>query len=494
MLEEKERRRTTAAAEAALESEAATTGARLATFVRAAWHVLEPKTPLKWGWALDAICEHLEAVTAGRIVRLLINVPPGCMKSMLVNVFWPAWEWGPRGLAHLRYVGVSHADHVSIRDSLKMRRLVESDWYRRRWPSVVLVKRGEARFDNDALGFRIAVPAESVTGERGDRVLIDDPISAVDANSDAMLSRRENWFREAVRNRVNDPETSATVIIMQRLHDRDTSGIILSGGFDYVHLCLPMEFEADRRCRTTIGFVDPRQHDGELLFPERFSREHVEAEKVMLGAFGVAGQFQQRPIPRGGAIFRAAWCQTRWREWPDLSWRMIFADTAQKIKEQNDWSVFQCWGRGRDRKIYLLDQIRGRWEAPDLLSRARAFWRVHVAHNGPQYGALRGMRIEDKSSGTGLVQQLRRGGDNIGPIPVTGIERTAGQDKRSRAFDACPYFEAGMVILPADAHWLPEYERELFGFPRAAHDDQVDPTMDAVKEMAVGGVSMTDVL
>lgn len=481
------------AAEKALDEEVELGRSSLANFVKAAWHVLEPGTELKWGWALDAMCKCLEAVTDGRIKRLLINVPPGMMKSLIVNVFWPAWEWGPRGMGHIRYIGVSFAlDGLSDRDSRKMRKLITSDWYQNRWP-IGLTKNTETEFETEAMGFRLASPADSSTGKRGDRLLIDDPINPEWANRENYIADRERWFRETIRSRINDPETSAIVIIMQRLHQKDTSGIILEEGFDYVHLCLPMEFESNRRCEIHLDgdlfFSDPRKYDGQLVFPERFTREYVEEEKKLLGEYGIAGQFQQRPAPRGGGIFKRSYFIARWEELPSMRYRIIFVDTASKTKEQNDFSVFEEWGLGKfDNKAYLCDLMRGKWEAPELLKAARVFWKKCHSRNRLVYGVLRNMRIEDKSSGIGLLQQLRRGDAATGatPIPVKEIPRNAGLDKIARARDIAPYCEAGLVLLPKDEPWLPELERELFTFPKAGHDDQVDPFCDAVAEFFGG--------
>ena len=485
-------------ADAALQADTEAGRASLANFIKAGWHVLEPSTPLKWNWAIDAMCRMLELVTAGEILRLLVNVPPGMMKSLILNVFWPAWEWGPKDLAHLRYIGVSHNDTNSTRDNRKMRSLIQSEWYQRRWP-IALTKAAEDYFENDKLGFRQAAPAASVTGLRGDRVLIDDPINSEDVNRDGVMQARENWFRETIRNRLNDPEKSAIVVIMQRLHARDTSGIIIDDKFGFKHLCLPMEFESGRRCVVTVDgdevFRDPRKNDGDLLFPDRFTRQYVDDEKVRLGEFGFAGQMQQRPVPRGGATFRRSYFGQRWHELPEMKFRRIYVDTAQKIKQQNDFTVFECWGVGKpDGRAYLCDLLRGKWESPELLKVARLFWRKHQDLNRLVYGALREMKIEDKSSGTGLIQQLRRGDPQRGepPIPVKEIPRTAGHDKVSRALDVAPYCEAGLVVLPAEAPWLAEFELELFSFPKAAHDDQIDPFCDAIADLCGGPARIMD--
>ena len=444
----------------------------LASFARQAWKVLEPTTQLKWGWALDAICLHLEAVTDGRITRLLMNVPPGTMKSLLTGVIWPAWEWGPRGLPEMRYVGTAHEETLAIRDSRKCRDLIKSEWYQTLWP-LPLDKAvdGKREFGNTRKGIRQARAFTSLTGVRGDRVIIDDSLSADGANSDAKLEAVKTTFLETVPTRINS-DASAIVVIMQRLHEKDTSGIILGDGLPYVHLCIPMRFEPDRRCTTSIGWTDPRTATGELMFPERFGEAQVSELERTLGTYGAAGQLQQRPVPRGGGMFKDSW----WRFYtvaPEMLHRCMFADTAQKTAEANDWSVFQVWGMSVTNQIYLIDQIRGKWEAPELLTQARAFWRKHQHSDR---APLRGMWVEDKSSGTGLIQTLAREG-----VPVIPMQRN--KDKISRANDVLPIVESGQVYLPQNAEFLSAYMAEFGTFPMGAHDDQIDPTIDAISNM-----------
>lgn len=277
----------------------------LAHFAKRAWRVLEPSTDLKWGWVLDAICLHLEAVTNGDITRLLMNVPPGSMKSLLTGVIWPAWEWGPRGMPHMRFVGTAHEETLAIRDSRKCRDLIKSEWYQSLWPLPLASDLdGKREFGNIHKGVRQARSFTSLTGVRGDRVILDDPISADNANSEAKLEAAKISFTETLPTRINDAEKSAIVVIMQRLNEKDVSGIILEKGLPYVHLCIPMRFEADRRCTTAIGWTDPRTEDGELMFPERFPEKQVRELEANLGEYGTAGQFQQRPAPRGGGMFK----------------------------------------------------------------------------------------------------------------------------------------------------------------------------------------------
>ena len=449
-------------------------------FARMSWHILEPGAPLKWGWAVEAICDHLQAVAEGHINRLLMNVPPGCMKSLLTGVMWPAWCW--TRWPHRRYLGTAHAERLAIRDSTKCRRLITSDWYQKRWPITLMSdSNAKLKFENSFTGFREAMPFTSLTGSRGDALIIDDPLSVDDGNSEAALLAAEITFFESVPTRLNNDD-SAIVIIMQRLHEKDTSGLVLERMPDtYVHLCLPMEFEPDRRCVTPI-FIDPRIETGELLFPERFNAAKVAELQLSLGSYGSAGQLQQRPSPRGGGLFKEEW----WKYWtvePDCVYRTIYADTAQKVKIQNDYTVLQCWGRTTTGRAALLDQVRGKWEAPELLTQSRAFYNKHRAGTN---GVMREMKVEDKVSGTGLIQQLQREG-----LPVRGIQRD--KDKITRAMDAIPLIEAGNAILPANAPWLSDYLKEFSAFPNGAHDDQIDPTCDAINDM-MGQISIFDVV
>lgn len=439
----------------------------LADFARMAWPTLEPATPLKWGWVLDAVCDHLEAVSRGETTNLLMNVPPGSMKSLLTGVIFPAWEWTTR--PELRYLGTAHKQDLAVRDNMKCRRLIQSDWYQSRWPiELTSDQNAKTKFENAATGFREAMAFASMTGSRGDRVMLDDPHSVDDANSPARLAGDITTFREALPSRVNN-DKSAIVIIMQRLNEADVSAVAIELGYD--HLCIPMRFEPGRS-KWFVGTGDPRTVEGELMFPERFPEEQVEKLERTMGSYAVAGQLQQRPAPRGGGIIKTAWFGS-YDALPDLEWRTIYADTAQKTGQQNDYSVFECWGRTDTGQAVLIDLLRGKWEAPELLAEARKFWLKHqAAHHSP----LRAMKVEDKVSGTGLIQTLRREG-----IPILPIQRN--RDKITRAFDAAPFIEAGNVLLPTWSDWLDGFLAEIATFPSGANDDQLDPMFDAIADV-----------
>ena len=210
------------------------------------------------------------------------------------------------------------------------------------------------------------------------------------------------------------------------------------------------------------------------MFPERFSEEQVKELEATLGTYGAAGQLQQHPSPRGGGIINTAWFRF-WKSLPQLEFRFITADTAQKTDTRNDWSVLQCWARSTVGNAVLIDQIRGKWESPELIVNARSFWIKHLNDQSifASKAQLRGMYVEDKVSGTGLIQTLRREG-----IPVIAVQRN--KDKISRGYDVAPFIESGNVMLPQDAPWISDFLSEVELFPSGAHDDQVDPMCDAI--------------
>jgi len=447
-------------------------GRSLADFAKRAWRVLEPATPLKWGWALDAICLHLEAVTDGRIPRLLVNVPPGMMKSLLTGVIWPAWEWGPKGKPETRFLGTSHKEALAVRDSMKCRRLIQSEWYQTLWPTrLTSDQNAKTKFENDATGFREAMAFTSMTGSRGDRVILDDPLSADDANSDAALEKADLSFTEALPSRVNN-EASAIVVIMQRLHQRDTSGIILDRKMPYVHLCLPMRFEADRRCVTPI-FTDPRTYDGELLFPERFGEAQVADLEKTLMAYATAGQLQQRPTPRGGGMIKRQWLPIvkaipagcRWvRAW----------DLAATATDQAAWTAGVKMGKTPDGRYIIADVRRIQGSANDV----EQLLRSTASQDGTE---VRGSIPQDPGqAGKAQVQYLIK--------QLAGFAYTASPesgDKATRAEPLAAQAEAGNVML-LEGEWNQAFIEEAETFPRGKFKDQVDAASRAFAELVSG--------
>jgi predicted phage terminase large subunit-like protein len=285
-----------------------------AQFVQMAWRVIEPGTPLKWNWHLDAMCAHLEAISRGQLrPRLIINVPPGSSKSTIVTVLWQAWEWGPLGKRHHRYVTTSF-DLLNVkRDTSKTLDVIRSRWFRQLWPEVELKTEGVLSFSNMDTGSRLGVAFKSITGKRGDRLIVDDPHSVDGAESETQREAAVLRFIEGGLNRTNDWETSAIVIVMQRLHEGDLTGELLARDYGFIHLMIPMEFEPARCCTTPLqvddgrggkkDWTDPRSYDGEIMDKGRISEAQIVDIKKS-GEYSWNGQYQQRPAPRKGGMFK----------------------------------------------------------------------------------------------------------------------------------------------------------------------------------------------
>lgn len=455
--------------------------ASLAVFARRAWPILEPATELKWGWALDAVCEHLEAVSAGQIRRLLANVPPGSMKSLLTGVIFPAWEWGPLGRQSLRYLGTAHKETLAVRDNLKCRRLIQSGWYQRLWPvTLTSDQNAKTKFENDKTGFREAMAFTSMTGSRGDRVILDDPHSVDDANSPARLESDIVTFREALPSRVNN-DRSAIIIIMQRLHEKDVSAVALDLGYE--HLCIPMRFEPERRCVTSIGWRDPRTEEGELMFPERFPETQVRELERTLGSYATAGQLQQRPAPREGGLFKRHWFEIidavpvgprrRVRAW-DL------AATKKATSNDPDWTAGVLMSRVQDGSFMIEHVERLRGSPMEVKATIRS--RASTDPKGTVIRLPQDPGQAGKDQAETFVRELAG--------HAVKIERPTG-DKATRAMPAAAQAEAGNVKIvrtrdPQRDAWIEPFLDELCMFPGGAHDDQVDAFADALNELALG--------
>lgn len=462
---------------AAIYAEARERCSSLYGFIREAWPVLEPSTPFVGGWVLKALCDHLEAVSDGRILRLLVTIPPGMMKSLAVSVFWPAWEWGPLGRPGFRYLTTSFSEANVTRDAVKMRRLVTSDWYARLWGDHVVLagdQNAKLRYENTRSGVREGRSFGSTTGARADRVIIDDPHSVDTAESDTAREAAVVTFKEAIVDRLNNPAASAIVVIMQRLHQRDVAGAILAGDMGYEHLNLPMEFEPERRCMTRIGFVDPRDEDGELLFPERFPAETVEALKRDKGSYAWASQYQQRPAPRDGGMFKPEWFDIV-AEIPDgctfvRAWDL--AATVPSAGRNPDWTVGLKMARCRQGIFYVAHVARMRGTPLEvqrlILEMAKAdgrATRIELPQDPGQAG---------KAQAGALTRALA--GYPVRATPVTG-------SKTTRAEPAAVQAQAGNVKLVSGG-WNRAFLEELAVFPSGAHDDQIDAFADALNALA----------
>lgn len=463
-------------------------------------------------WHHQLVADVVDDVIAGRKTNVVIEVSPGSSKTELVVINLIA-----RGLAvnpRARFLHLSGSDTLASLNSSTAREIVLSDEYQALWPLKIAddakaKKRWNVLVDGhpaggvyatalggQVTGFRAGHMAEGFQGA----ILIDDPIKPEDAFSRVKIDAANRKLLTTVKSRRANPDTPI-ILVMQRIAERDPAGFIragnLQGRWDVVRIPAVLT-EADvARLAPKYRAMIPKDQErvdgrfsywpykeplGQLLAMERGDGTDQSGARISRHVF--SSQYMQSPVALGGNIIKGEHFE-RYTVLPKMKWRLIFADTAQKTKERNDFSVFEEWGMGVDGKIYLLDLIRGKWEAPELQKRAIAFWRKCKTRHVDLFGQCRKMKVEDKSSGTGLVQTLKLPPYNI---PIEGIERD--KDKLTRVMDALPYIEARQVCVPEDAPFTNDFVTECEAFTADdSHDfdDQVDPMVDAVDDMLQSG-------
>lgn len=434
---------------------------------------INPK--MKHGWWQREIAMELQQFYQdyidGKKPYLVIEAPPQHGKSIQV-VDFIAWICGH--IPDLRTIYTSFSERLGIRANLRLQRIFDSPKYKKTFPTIKLAqKRGEGLRNNDILEyvghegfFRNTTVCGSITGESLDIGVIDDPIKGREAaGSLTIRDKTWEWFTDDFFTRFS--EMGALLAILTRWHIDDPIGRLIGKMPNIKVLKYP-----------AIAIQDePHRKIGEALFPEHKSVKFLMERKATLVTSSWESLYQQNPIIIGGNIIRGEWFP-RVKMHPTIKYRKIYADTAQKTKEHNDYSVFECWGSGEDGKIYLLDLMRGKWEAPELRRKAVEFWQKHLAITGK--GALREMMVEDKSSGTGLIQEITR----TDRIPVKGIERN--KDKLTRVMDVASFIESGYVCLLEDSPFIHDFISECEAFTADdthSHDDQIDPMCDAITNM-----------
>ena len=457
----------------------------LVDFVRNAWHVVEPGEPFLNNWHLGYIAEHLEAVTAGEIKRLLINLPPRHTKSLLTTIMYPAWEWLKR--PDLRYLFVSYASTLSSEHSRKRRSVIESDWYKANWPHVVLTgdQNVKLEYENTKKGVMVATSVGgSATGKGGNRIIIDDPIDPSEAYSDAKRVSANEYIERTLPSRLNVPRRDAIIMVMQRLHEDDPSGRILDkGDSDWVHVCVPAE------CHERTTYTYPRSGDvkvresGEVLWKERIDQHDLDSIKSGDGMTirDFEAQYNQEPSPAGGTMFDSRW----WKYYvqpPVLdeivqSWDLNFGGGSNP-----DYVVGMVLGRkGADR--YVLDMVRSQCDFPETLRLLRA-----MTAKWPQAHAK---YVERAANGAALISTLKK--EISGIIPV--VPRGA---KVVRAQASTAAVEAGNVYLPATCLdplrttiMTETFIDEMSRFPVGRNDDIVDAFSQGMNRMSKPLLSVT---
>lgn len=489
----------------------------LYTFLQGAWKYIDP-AQFRDGWHLHAISEHLQAVVDGQIRRLIINLPPRHCKSLLLSVAFPAWVWAQRNITPTSGPGVpllyaSYADKLSLRDSVKSRRLIESEWYRKRWGDrfkLTYDQNTKSRFSNDKGGERLITSiGAGVTGEGGNLICIDDPNAANDVSSEATIQNTIEWWTTAMPTRANDPETCGWIIIQQRIGENDLTGHIIENEFEgWTHLCLPGRYEPERSYFTSIGWKDPRTEPGELLWPERFSEDSLKRLEISMGPWIFAGQIQQRPEPKGGGIIKREWWKLYEGEnYPKMDFIIATLDGAYTEERMNDPSGMIVWGiysaRGQTDSVYPDGTTRiigSQDRRNELLARDATYsefaprvmcmyaWTDRLElHDLVKKTANTCIKmkvdllvIENKASGISVSQEMRR---------LYSRERFSvelfdpkNQDKAARLYSVQHIFAEGVVSGP-DTKWMEAVIGQVAQFPKGKHDEFVDLTSMGLRRL-----------
>ncbi|MDE2096566.1 MAG: phage terminase large subunit [Patescibacteria group bacterium] len=497
-------------------------------FVKQAWAAIDPSEFVD-SWAIEALCYHLEAVTYGEIRYLLANFPPRCAKTLVTSVCWPVWCWLQKEKSvtsgsGVRFLCASYGAELSLKNSNKMRELLDSPWFQKHWGDKIRLRADQntkSDFANTLGGNR---QSTSITGRLigfgGDIIICDDPHNTEDVESEAERENVLRGWREISTTRLNDPKRSAIVVIMQRLHEEDVSGQII-GSNDYenwCHLMIPMQFDSSRKCVTYIQtedgekefWEDPREYDDELMWPERFGEREIEKIAAGLGPYMASGRLQQSPTPAGGGIIKREW----WEPYevtnkdgkytfPPCEFVLASLDPAYTEKEENNYSALTVWGVWIDknglRKIILLDgwqkklpiiaprldgsQIAGWSSMSDGERRAieRKGWGLTewVADACQRFKVDR-LLIEAKASGISVSQALRAlYRDEVFGVQLIDPKR---KDKVARMHAVVPMFTDGLVYRPPEEFpWVDMVVTQVSTFPKGANDDIPDSVSQALQ-------------
>lgn len=515
----------------------------LRDFVRGAWRWVD-SADYQQCWAIDSLCDHLEAVTDGHIKRLLINFPPRCGKSTVASIAWPAWTWvqhcseseaqertltaGPQ----VKFLCSSYNYTLGIQLATKSRRLIQSPWYQERWPLKFRDdQNAKQSFDNSFGGGRMATSVGgSLLGIGGDIICIDDPHDTSQVESEVQRQAALDHFSELSTTRLNNPKNTPIVVIMQRLHEADISGHILDSvdASSYTHLCLPMHYDRSRHCHTVLWrdefddpiktFDDPRTEQNELMWPERFDEPSLQRMARELGPYLSSGRLEQRPTPAGGSIVKEEW----WQEWvagtyPACEYLIASLDPAYTEKTENDPSGLTVWGVFRDPvgnpKVILLFAWDGRMAIHDLVQWLGAVCTKGKLHPDEARRLLNVMNdqrsdkcpefkylprfpvdrliVELKASGHSVVQEINRLMTD-GSFGVEGVDPSPWGDKQARLHSVVHLFADQMIYAPVAGkvwrNFADHLIRQVSMFPKGDHDDMVDSTSMALRYLRQSGI------
>ena len=438
------------------------------SFVQRCFYELNPQAQFLPAPHIEVLAAKLDACRLGNTRRLITNLPPRSLKSICASVALPAWILGHNPAAHI--ICVSYGQELADKHARDTRRIMTSPWYQRLFPTRLADRQAVHDFMTTAQGTRMSTSIGGVlTGRGADLIIIDDPMKPEDALSEPVRQRANEWYDHTLLSRLNDKEKGCIIIVMQRLHQDDLVGHVLQQeNWEVVSFPAIAEKEEIHVTGSILGRGEFHRRIGDALHRERESLETLQTIRQTIGEYNFSSQYQQNPIPLGGAMVKTEWL--KYYEPGEEAGKFDIViqswDTANKATELNDFSVCETWGV-KNEHFYLLDVFRARLNYPELKREVKAQserYRVDT------------ILIEDKASGTQLIQDLKADG----VYRVKAYEVPAGTDKVMRLHAQTPVFENRRVLLPKTAPWLGDYLNELLSFPGSQYCDQVDSTTQAL--------------
>jgi predicted phage terminase large subunit-like protein len=485
-------------------------------FTRSSFSYIDP-APWIDSWAIEAVCEHLEAVAYGEIRKLILNISPRCLKTITTCVAFPSWTWaqnrpvlGQSIGATVSFLCGSYNRDLSMDATVKCRQLISSQWYRDRWAARFALSEVQATkqlFVNDKGGRYLSTSVSGGTLGRGaDIIIADDLNDAQDALSEASLEGTLSYWNTVLRTRLNNPKTGAFIVIQQRLAENDVTGHILEkAAEDWVHVMIPMRYDPERSYHTVIGWKDPRTEPGELMWPERFGEAEVKSLESDLGPYAAAGQLQQRPEPKGGGIIlRDWWLLWESNSYPPMDFVLATLDTAFTEDTQRDPSGMIVWGvftpESSSQSSRIITHSGKPHERPqqymsELAPKAFCMygWDKHLAlHELVKMVADTCIRlkvdlllIENKASGISVAQEIRR----LYSREKFGVQLfdPKSQDKTARLYSVQHLFAEGCVYAP-NRPWVERIITQVAMFPKARNDEYADLTSMGLRKLREMGL------
>lgn len=460
-------------------------------FAARAFREVNPGVKYEWNWHIECIADHLQALYEGTLPdgkqRLCINVPPRTLKSYLSSIAFPAWVMGRE--AHQKFIATSFNATLAKEMAQKSRILIESDWYKSIFPGTAIDPRQNEKhnFWTTERGMYYSSAIMSVTGRGSNYVILDDPVNPTEAYSPTIRENTNSEIRATIPTRFNDLREAKWLLIMQRLHDDDPTGHFALKDPRWYILKLPGENKTDRDISYELNGKRWVMAPGDLLFPERLTREVLDGLRADLQEYNYAGQILQEPVPIGGGEFRAEWVQhyAPGGIKPKEMNVVILVDPAggedlnKRKRKLSDWTAMMVVGLGTDNNYYLLDVIRDRLNPTE---RVNTLFMLHRKWNGlcgkppkvgyEKYGMMTDTHyIEDKK---------RQDAYNFALIELGG-----SMAKEERIRRLIPDMQNGRWYFPQSLLYVDGEGRkfdlvqeiltaEMPTFPRARFDDMLD--------------------